>query len=129
MTTKCHRRLRVVVASLEVRSGEGGVTPMSGADDAMVRSDAVKSLKPSKFPEIVFVGSSVSPAERRLPGCSDLTIAGTSVPHSVDVEVADTATCWDMSVHTTVSEKAVALKSCPPAMGALMVADEVALDS
>ncbi|GAB08897.1 hypothetical protein GOARA_021_01350 [Gordonia araii NBRC 100433] len=120
--------LRVVVDSLEVRSGEGGVTPMSGAERAMARSNAVKSLKASKAPEIVFVGSSVSPTDGGYRVAGDLTIAGTSVPHSVDVEVAETATAWDVSAHTTVSHKAVGLKPYSLAMGALKVADEVELD-
>ena len=120
--------LRVVVDSLTVRSGEGGLTPMTGAERTLARSNAVKSLKASKFPEITFTTTSVTPTDGgyRLDG--NLTVAGTTVAHSVDVAVAETDAGWDLSAQTTVSHKAIGLKPYSLAMGALKVADEVGLE-
>ncbi len=117
--------VRIVLDSLEVRSGEGGLTPMTGAERAMARSNALKSLKASKFPEITFTASTITPTAGgyRLDG--ELTVAGTTVPHIVEVQVADSGAGWDLRADTTVSHKAVGLKPYTLAMGALKVADEV----
>ncbi|MFT3899432.1 MAG: YceI family protein [Gordonia sp. (in: high G+C Gram-positive bacteria)] len=120
--------LTVVLDSLEVLSGEGGVTPMTGAEKSMARSNALKSLKASKFPTITFVSKSVSPTDGgyRLDG--DLTVAGKTIPKQVDVAVKEASGGWDLGATTTVSHKAVGLKPYSLAMGALKVADEVKLE-
>ena len=60
-TTPQKVSLAVVVDSMEVLSGEGGLTPMTGAEKAIARSNALKSLKASKSPTITFTTSNVSP--------------------------------------------------------------------
>ena len=127
-TTPQKVSLAVVVDSMEVLSGEGGLTPMTGAEKAIARSNALKSLKASKSPTITFTTSNVSPTDGgyRLDG--QLTVAGTTVPHTVDVAVADADSGAKVSATTTVSHKAVGIKPYSLAMGALKVADEVGIE-
>ncbi|MFT4200604.1 YceI family protein [Gordonia sp. (in: high G+C Gram-positive bacteria)] len=120
--------LTVVLDSLEVLSGEGGVTPMTGAEKSMARSNALKSLKASKFPTITYVASTVSPTDGGYHLDGELTVAGTTIPKQVDVAVKETASGWDLSAATTISHKAVGLKPYSLAMGALKVDDEVKLE-
>lgn len=127
-TTPHKVALNVVVESMEVLSGEGGLTPMTGAEKALARINALKSLKASKSPTITFSSPKTSPTSGgyRLDG--ELTVAGKTVPHTVDVAVADADSGWELSATTTVSHKAVGLKPYSLAMGTLKVADEVVLD-
>lgn len=120
--------LRVAVDSLQVRSGEGGLTPMTGPERVLARSNALKSLKASKFPDITFTATRVSPTDAgyRLDG--ELVVAGTTIPKQVDVTAVQTDEGWHLSADTTVSHKAVGLKPYSLAMGALKVADEVKLE-
>ena len=46
--------LAVETDSFEVLRGEGGVKGLSGPEKAVVRSNALKSLQASRFPEISF---------------------------------------------------------------------------
>ena len=115
--------LTVDVDSLEVRSGDGGLTPMTPPERAVARLNALKSLKASKFPRISFVASDVSATADgyRLDG--DLTICGTSRPHSVDV-VVDGST---VSSESSVKQIDFGVKPYSLMMGALKVADEVVI--
>lgn len=54
-----HVRVVVRTPSLEVRSGEGGLTPMSAPERLVARSNAVKALKADKHDEIVFDASDI----------------------------------------------------------------------
>ncbi|GED97221.1 YceI family protein [Gordonia crocea] len=119
--------LTVVLESLTVLSGEGGLTPMTAPEKAMARTNALKSLKASKFPQITYRSTGVSPVDGgyRLDG--ELTVAGKTIGKQVDVTVGETGSGWDVAAATTVSHKAVGLKPYSLAMGALKVADEVGL--
>ncbi|MGV9800917.1 YceI family protein [Mycobacterium sp. NPDC003449] len=44
----------VDLESLQVLSGEGGLTPLSGAEKTLARSNAVKTLRANKFPQARF---------------------------------------------------------------------------
>ncbi|QKT06656.1 YceI family protein [Gordonia sp. X0973] len=120
--------LRVVVDSLEVLSGEGGLTPMTGAEKVLARSNALKSLKASKFPAITFSSTNISPVDGGFRLDGELTVAGKTVPHRVGITVAETGTVRELSATTTISHKTVGLKPYSLAMGALKVADEVELE-
>ena len=52
--------LGVDVDSLTVVTGEGGVTPLSGPEKVVVRSNALKVLDAGKFPRIEYVAEEVT---------------------------------------------------------------------
>lgn len=127
-TTPRKVSLTVVLDSMQVLSGEGGLTPMTGAEKSLARINALKSLKASKFPTITYTTTSVSPTDGGYRLAGDLTVAGKTVGHAVDVAVADADAGWELSASTTVSHKAVGLKPYSLAMGTLKVADEVGIE-
>ncbi|WP_346075947.1 YceI family protein [Gordonia cholesterolivorans] len=113
--------LRVDVDSLQVLSGEGGLTPMTGPERLVARANALKSLKSSAFPEIVFRAGGVSASGDGYRLSGDLTICGVTEPHTVDVAV-DGST---VSGQSAVTQTAFGIKPYSLMMGALKVADEV----
>lgn len=112
----------VVVESLTVVSGEGGVTPLTGPEKSIARGNALKSLNASKAPTITYDAATITATETgyRLDGT--LTINGKSRPHPLDVEVAG---AHRASVETVVSQREFGLKPYSMMMGALKVVDEV----
>ena len=58
--------LAVAVDSLEVLRGEGGVTPLSGPEKILARSNALRTLDADSYPEIRFRAGEVLKC-RRLP--------------------------------------------------------------
>lgn len=80
--------------SLDVLAGEGGMTPLSGAEKTLVRNNALKSLQAKRFPQAIFRSSSIERGEDswRLAGTLDLT--GQSREQTVVVHVVGTTpTC------------------------------------
>lgn len=113
--------LTVEVDSLQVHSGQGGLTPMTAPERGVARLNALKSLKASKFGQINFAADVVTPTDPgyRLDG--QLTICGTTRPHTVDV-TSDGASVQGESV---VTQTSFGVKSYSLMMGALKVADDV----
>ncbi|GAA2791779.1 YceI family protein [Mycolicibacterium pallens] len=120
-------RLVVDVDSLQVLKGEGGVTPLTGPEKGVVRSNALKSLDAKKFPTITFVAEDISaiPTGYRLDGTVE--IHGTSRPHSVDLAVEDAGDTWVMTTSTAVVQSQFGVKPYSLFMGTLKVDDEVTL--
>lgn len=120
-------RLVVDVDSLQVVKGEGGVTPLTGPEKGVARSNALKSLDAKKFPTITFVAEDIStmPGGYRLDGSVD--IHGKTRPQSVDLAVEDAGSAWVMSTSAAVVQSQFGVKPYSLFMGSLKVADEVAL--
>ncbi|WOC11321.1 YceI family protein [Gordonia sp. MP11Mi] len=118
-------QVRVAVASLEVVSGEGGLTPMSAPERGVARGNATKSLKADEFGEIIFVSTGVAAdgAGYRVDGT--LTIAGRSREHSVVVAPSGSGADRRVAGETTVRHTDFGIKPFSTMMGALKVADEV----
>ena len=120
-------RLVVDVDSLQVLKGEGGVTPLTGPEKGVVRSNALKSLDTKKFPTITFVAEEISaiPGGYRLAGTVE--IHGKPRPQSVDLAVEDAGDTWAMSTSTSLVQSHFGVKPYSLFMGSLKVADEVTL--
>ncbi|MCV7214076.1 YceI family protein [Mycobacterium crocinum] len=120
-------RLVVDVDSLQVLKGEGGVTPLTGPEKGVVRSNALKSLDAKKFPTITFVAEDINatPGGYRLGGTVE--IHGTSRPHSVDLAVEDAGDTWVMTTSTAVVQSRFGVKPYSLFIGTLKVDDEVTL--
>ena len=127
-TTPVRVDLTVDVDSLEVLKGEGGVTPLTGPEKGIVRLNALKSLDAKKFPHIRYTAGEVSeiPDGYRLSGAVE--IHGKSRPVSVDVAVEDRGEVWAVTAQTVVTQTDFGVKPYSLLMGAVKVADQVAID-
>lgn len=118
-------KLEIDVDSLEVLRGEGGVTPLSGPEKALARSNALKSLGAEKFPSISYRTDDVAKTADgyRLTGTVD--IHGKSRPQTVDLQVEDLGDSWRMSAEVPVRQSDFGVKPYSLLMGSMKVADEV----
>ncbi|MBM7366787.1 YceI family protein [Gordonia hydrophobica] len=113
--------LTVDVESLQVLSGEGGLTPMTAPERLVARTNALKSLGSSRHPEIVFTADQVTPLDDGYRLVGELAIGGTTRKHTVDVDSDDAVVRGESPVvQTDFGVKPYSLM-----MGALKVADEV----
>lgn len=119
--------LTIDVDSISVLSGEGGLTPLTGAEKGVCRSNALKSLDAKKFPQIRFTSTAIAKTADgyRLDGT--LEIHGTSHPQSVDLNVADAGDTLELSARVPVKQTDFGVKPFSLMMGALKVADEVTI--
>ena len=115
--------LAVSVDSLQVLSGEGGVTPLTPPERAVARGNALKSLDAKKFPEIRFNSDriSITSGGYRLEGT--LEIHGKSRPQTVEVTAGEGGSRFATEV--TLRQSDFGVKPYSLMMGALKVADEV----
>ena len=117
--------LTVDAGSLEVVRGEGGLTPLSGPEKILVRSNALRSLGAGRFPRITFVAKTIEKADDgyRLTGA--LTIRGKTRAQTVDVRTDDLDGSWWLSSETTVRQSEFGIKPYSQLLGSLKVADDV----
>ena len=117
--------LTVDVDSLEVVRGEGGLTPLSGPEKILVRTNALRSLDARRFPRITFVAKTIEKTGDgyRLTGA--LTIQGKTRAQTVDVRTDDLDGSWWLSSETTVRQSAFGIKPYSQLLGSLKVADDV----
>jgi polyisoprenoid-binding protein YceI len=119
--------LVVDVDSLQVIKGEGGVTPLSGPEKGVVRSNALKALDVKKHPQIRFNAEGITKTVTgyRLDGT--VQIHGTSRPQSVDLAVEESGDIWVMSASVPVRQTQFGVKPYSLFVASLKVADEVNL--
>lgn len=111
--------------SLDVLRGEGGMTPLSGAEKALIRSNALKTLRAKKFPQATFrSGEIVRDADTYRIG-GTLEIAGHSGPQNVEVRAEADGDVWRISGEARVRHTDFGVKQFSMLMGAMKVADEV----
>lgn len=119
--------LVVDVDSLQVIKGEGGVTPLTGPEKGVVRSNALKALDVKKYPQITFSAEDISETEAGYRLAGTVEIHGTSRPQTVDVTVEDLGDIWVMSASVPVLQTQFGVKPYSLFVGSLKVADEVNL--
>jgi len=119
--------LTVETDSLEVLRGDGGVRGLSGAERALVRSNALKSLSASRFPQIRYHAEDIEKTEDgyRLTGA--LQIRGASRDHVIEMRTEDLGDSWRMSLESTIRQSDYGIKPYSLLMGSVQVADEVSL--
>jgi polyisoprenoid-binding protein YceI len=118
-------KLVVEVGSLAVLRGEGGVTPLSGPEKILVRSNALRSLGATRYPRIVFEANTIDKTDDGYRLAGTLTIQSTSREQVVDVRTDDQGTNWWLSSETTVRQSDFGIKPYSQLLGALKVADDV----
>ncbi|OBG67539.1 MULTISPECIES: YceI family protein [unclassified Mycobacterium] len=119
--------LVVETDSLEVLRGEGGVKGLSAPEKALVRSNALKSLDASRFPEIRFVARAVDKTGDGYRLSGELTVRGKTRDHVIELRTEDLGDAWRMSTESTVRQTDYGVKPYSLLMGSLQVADDVAL--
>ncbi|OBG56355.1 YceI family protein [Mycobacterium sp. E735] len=119
--------LVVETDSLEVLRGEGGVKGLSAPEKALVRSNALKSLDASRFPEIRFVARAVDKTGDGYRLSGELTVRGKTRNHVIELRTEDLGDAWRMSTESTVRQTDYGVKPYSLLMGSLQVADDVAL--
>lgn len=117
--------LIIEVGSLEVVRGEGGVTPLSGPEKILVRSNALRSLAAKRYPRITFKANAIDRTDEGYRLTGTLTIQATSREQVVDVRADDQGANWWLSSETTVRQSDFGIKPYSQLLGALKVADDV----
>lgn len=120
--------LSVAVDSLEVLSGEGGVTPLSGPEKGVARSNALKSLDAKKYPQIRFSAGEIAKTDAGYRLSGTVEIHGTERPQVVDLTVTDTGAAWALSTQVRITQSDFGIKPYSLFMGSLKVADDVTID-
>jgi polyisoprenoid-binding protein YceI len=120
-------RLTADVGSLAVERGEGGVTPLSGPERALARSNALKTLSAERFPTVTFSSETVEKSDGGYLLTGTLDIHGHSREHTVQVEVADRGGAWDLSARTEVRQTDFGIKPYSMFMGSMKVDDVVTI--
>ncbi|GFG69588.1 YceI family protein [Mycolicibacter senuensis] len=118
--------LTIEVDSLRVLGGEGGMTPLTGPEKALIRTNARNCLAADKYGRIRFESSEIEATDDgyRLTGA--LEIRGRTKPHVITVQVTglDRAT-WRVDGDTVVRHTDFGVRRYSMLMGAMQVADEV----
>ncbi|MFV9634459.1 YceI family protein [Mycobacterium neumannii] len=117
--------LAAEVDSLEVLSGEGGVTPLTGPEKALARSNALKVLNAKRFPRIEFETSDIEKTGNGYRLTGTLQINGKTREQAVDLTVQEVDDVWRMSCEATVRHSDFGLKPYSMLMGSMKVADAV----
>lgn len=119
--------LVVEVDSLQVLKGEGGVTPLSGPEKGVARSNALKSLNAKKFPQVRFTTSEITKTADGYRMTGSVEIHGTPRPQVVDLAVEDRGDTWALSTRVPVIQSDFGVKPYSLLMGSMKVADEVTI--
>ncbi|OHU99220.1 YceI family protein [Mycobacterium talmoniae] len=117
--------LTVAVDSLEVLHGEGGVTPLSGPEKALVRSNALRSLDARRYPQIRFAANTVEPTADGYRLTGELDIHGTTRRQVIELRTTNSGAMWELSSKAAVRQSDFGVRPYSMMMGALKVADEV----
>lgn len=113
--------------SLDVLRGEGGVTPLSGAEKALVRTNALKSLRTGRFRQARFQSTAVERDTDAIRLIGTLELNGRVREQTVQVRVEDLGDSWRISGTAEVRHTDYGIKQYSMLMGAMKVADEVSV--
>ncbi|MFZ0905176.1 MAG: YceI family protein [Mycobacterium sp.] len=118
-------QVTVDVDSLEVLRGEGGLTPLSGPEKILVRSNALRQLGAARFPQICFDADSIDQSQDVYRIAGTLQIHGKTRPHVIDLCTEDLGKVWRLSAQAVVRQSDFGVKPYSLLMGSLKVADDV----
>jgi len=117
--------LTVEVDSFQVLEGEGGLTPLSGPEKALARSNALKSLDVKRFPHLRFRSDAIEATGDGYRLSGTLEIRGRSREHVIELQVEDLGDSWRMLCESPVRQSEFGVKPYSMLMGSMKVADEV----
>lgn len=113
--------LTIDVNSFEVVRSEGGVTPLSGAEKALVRTNALKLLRARRFPQARFVSADFERDGDTVRMHGALEFFGQVRDHTLEVRIKDGV----VSGETVVRHSDYGIKQYSMLIGAMKVADDV----
>ncbi len=120
--SSCSVQVAIDARSFEVIQASGGVKALSDKDSADIRKNMDdKVLQTSKFPEITFRSTQVTPDAI----AGDLTIVGNTRPVTLDLTVLNGGSGTTLTGRTTVTQSEFGIKPFSAMMGALKVKDDV----
>lgn len=135
--------LSVEVDSLRVLQGEGGMTPLTAPEKALIRSNALKCLDSNKHRLIRFGSSDIEPTDDGYRLTGELEIHGRRRPHVIEVRVTQAGGSarlaggevklgpphqhgdWQVTADSRVLHSDFGVRRYSMLMGAMQVADEV----
>jgi polyisoprenoid-binding protein YceI len=117
--------LDVDVDSLEILRGAGGLTPLSGPEKILVRSNALRQLSATRFPRIRFEADTVEESRGGYRLVGTLQIRGKTRPQVIELHTEDLGDAWQLSAEVDVRQSEFGVKPYSLLMGALKVADDV----
>lgn len=117
--------LTVEVDSLQVQSGEGGVTPLTPPERVVARANALKALEQRRYPQIRFHAEDITATGGGYRLSGSLQIHGQTRDCVVELAVEDQGDEWSMSCEQQVRQTDFGVKPYSLAMGTLKVADVV----
>jgi polyisoprenoid-binding protein YceI len=120
-------QLTVDVESLDVLRGVGGLTPLSGPEKILVRSNALRQLDAARFPQIRFDAQRIDHSREGYRLAGTLQIHGTTRPHVIDLRTEDLGKAWRLTTHAVVCQSDFGVKQYSLVMGSVKVADEVTI--
>jgi polyisoprenoid-binding protein YceI len=120
-------QLTVDVDSLKVLQGEGGLTPLSGPQKILVRSNALRQLGAGRFPEICFDADSIDRSQDGYRLAGRLQIHGKTQRQVIDLRTEDLGEVWRLSTQAVVRQSDFGVKPYSLLMGSLKVADDVTI--
>lgn len=113
----------VDAASLEVVSGEGGVTPLTAPERAVATANAHRSLDVKANPAIEYRSTSIEPSDKGFRVRGELTLRGAT--RSCDLALGREGA--ELATSVPVRQTDFGIKPFSLMMGTLKVADEVTI--
>ncbi len=120
-------QVTVDARSFEVVQASGGIKPFSDKDRDEIGKNTDKTLQTDKFPEITFQSTSVSGDAPSLSLQGNLTIAGTTKPVTLEVEIDEGGSEAVLTARTAIVQTDFGVKPYSK-MGALKVKDQIDLE-
>lgn len=120
--------LTALLPSIQVISGDGGVTPISPVDKAAIKHNALKSVKADTHPEVRYDADEFVQTDDGYDVHGVLTINGSSAPHPAHVVVSEATEGWKVRALTAVVQSEFGIKPYSLMVGALRVGDEVTIE-
>lgn len=117
--------LTIEVNSLRVLRGEGGLTPLSTPEKALIRGNALKCLRANEHPLIQFRSNEIEPTADGYRLTGELTIAGRTNPHLISVQIGRNGESLQVTGSSMVCHSDFGVRRYSMALGAMQVADEV----
>jgi polyisoprenoid-binding protein YceI len=112
-------------ASLSVLRGDGGVKSLSGAEKALVRSNALRALDVKRHPTIGYRSDEIVATDDGYRLVGSLAIHGKTHPRAIDLQVTDLGDTWRLTCDSVVRQSEFGVKPYSLMMGSLRVADDV----
>ena len=116
------------LTSLQVVSGDGGVTPLSPVDRAAIRRNALKSVHADDHPEVDYKAANCTATDEGFELSGELTINATTRAQVLTVTVTETETEWKLNAACPVTQTEFSIKPYSLMVGSLRVGDEVSVE-